>query len=100
MDALLGAVAILARPVSLSWLRLGTAMGAVIVMIALVAAVTAPALAKDTKAATTTVKGIGVSRAKAIALFKTQGCPLKKTDKVNGQERWMGQKGLVICMGS
>lgn len=42
-------------------------------------------------------KGIGINRSHAIAMFADQGCHLAKSTDANGQERWMGQDGLMLC---
>lgn len=42
-------------------------------------------------------KGIGIGRAQASAVFGRLGCPLAKSSDVNGVERWMGNKNLVMC---
>lgn len=56
---------------------------------------TAPAIATAQPAPM--VKGIGITRAQALAGFAKLGCPMERSSDVNGVERWQGNKGIVLC---
>lgn len=48
-------------------------------------------------AARVDVKGIGINRAQASVVLAAQGCSIAKSSDTHGQERWLGQQGMVIC---